>query len=80
MGYYNNIIIFAIIMFIITTMSIVNNPFIVGGYLSPHYFCDRETETEQLIRNITNGRNVVIISVRRMERQGSSAIVFIRIR
>lgn len=25
-------------------MTIVNNPFIVGGYLSPHYFCDRETE------------------------------------
>lgn len=51
-------------------MSIVNNPFIVGGYLSPHYFCDRETETEQLIRNITNGRNIVIISVRRMGKTG----------
>ena len=51
-------------------MSIVNNPFIVGGYLSPHYFCDRETETEQLIRNITTGRNVVIISVRRMGKTG----------
>lgn len=41
-------------------MAIINNPFIVGGYLSHYYFCDRETETEQLIRNITNGRNVVI--------------------
>lgn len=51
-------------------MAIVNNPFIVGGYLSPHYFCDRETETEQLVRNITNGRNVVIISVRRMGKTG----------
>lgn len=51
-------------------MAIVNNPFIVGGYLSPHYFCDRETETEQLIHNITNGRNVVIISVRRMGKTG----------
>ena len=51
-------------------MAIVNNPFIVGGYLSPHYFCDREVETEQLIRNITNGRNVVIISVRRMGKTG----------
>jgi hypothetical protein len=49
-------------------MAVINNPFIVGGYLSPHYFCDREMETEQLIRNITNGRNVVIISVRRMEK------------
>ena len=51
-------------------MAIVNHPFIVGGYLSPHYFCDREVETEQLIRNITNGRNVVIISVRRMGKTG----------
>ena len=25
-------------------MAIVNNPFIVGGYLSPHYFCDREVD------------------------------------
>ena len=32
-------------------MAIVNNPFIVGGYLSPHYFCDREVETEQLMLN-----------------------------
>lgn len=41
---------FVIIVFIIISMAIVNNPFIVGGYLSPHYFCDREVETEQLIR------------------------------
>ena len=51
-------------------MAAINNPFIVGGYISPHYFCDRKTETEQLIRNITNGRNVVIISARRMGKTG----------
>lgn len=51
-------------------MAVINNPFIVGGYISPHYFCDREVETEQLIRNITNGRNIVIISVRRMGKTG----------
>ena len=51
-------------------MAAIHNPFIVGGYISPHYFCDREKETEQLIRNITNGRNVVIISTRRMGKTG----------
>lgn len=51
-------------------MAIMNNPFIVGGYISPHYFCDREIETEQLIRNVTNGRNIVIISIRRMGKTG----------
>ena len=51
-------------------MAAIHNPFIVGGYISPHYFCEREKETEQLIRNITNGRNVVIISTRRMGKTG----------
>lgn len=46
------------------------NPFIVGGYLSPHYFCDRELETKELIYNITNGRNVALISTRRMGKTG----------
>lgn len=49
---------------------VANNPFIIGGYLSPHYFCDREQETELLVRNVTNGRNVVIISLRRMGKTG----------
>ena len=46
------------------------NPFVVGGYISPHYFCDREAETELLIRNIINGRNVALISTRRMGKTG----------
>ena len=48
----------------------IANPFVVGGYISPHYFCDREVETELLIRNITNGRNVALISTRRMGKTG----------
>lgn len=49
---------------------IANNPFIISGYLSPHYFCDRKLETEQLIRTVTNGRNIVMISLRRMGKTG----------
>ena len=35
----------------------VINPFVVGGYVSPRYFCDRVAETENLIRNLINGKN-----------------------
>lgn len=46
------------------------NPFITNGYVSPEYFCDRENETAALIRWITNGNNVAIMSTRRMGKTG----------
>lgn len=46
------------------------NPFIINGYVSPEYFCDREKETEALAKNIRNGRNVVLTSPRRMGKSG----------
>jgi len=46
------------------------NPFVISGYLSPYYFCDREEESERLIRYLTNGRNTAIISTRRMGKTG----------
>lgn len=46
------------------------NPFIITGKISPQYFCGREYESSQLIRLITNGNNVVIISPRRMGKTG----------
>ncbi len=48
----------------------VNNPFIVGKYLSDEYFCDRKNETEFLRKQIENGRNVAIISPRRIGKSG----------
>ncbi len=50
--------------------TIIENPFVVTGYISPEYFCDRETETAALISNITNGRNTALISKRRMGKTG----------
>lgn len=47
-----------------------NNPFVVGKYISDSYFCDRENETEFLRKQILNGRNVAIISPRRMGKSG----------
>ena len=48
----------------------VNNPFIVGKYLSDKYFCDRSDETEFLRKQILNGRDVALISHRRIGKSG----------
>lgn len=47
-------------------MPIIRNPYITSGYISPAYFCDRKKETENLIREVTNGNNTAIISTCRM--------------
>lgn len=44
----------------------LKNPFVTSGYDGPEYFCDREEETVKLIRQLTNGNNVVLMSPRRM--------------
>ena len=43
----------------------IENPFITTGYISDEYFCDREKETADIIRLLTNGNNVALISPRR---------------
>ena len=49
----------------------LNNPFIISNeYVSEEYFCDRKFETKVLIDNILNGRNTVLISMRRMGKSG----------
>ena len=47
-----------------------NNPFLISGYHSPEYFCDRETETETILDALHNGRNVTLIAPRRMGKAG----------
>lgn len=46
------------------------NPFYVGGIIPDRYFCDRIAESERLIREITNGNNLVLVSPRRMGKTG----------
>ena len=48
----------------------LNNPFIVGKYVSDKYFCDRSEETAFLKKQIKNGRNVALISPRRIGKSG----------
>ena len=46
------------------------NPFIYQGYESPEYFCDREAETKTLLSHLKNGRNITLISPRRIGKTG----------
>jgi len=55
---------------------VVNNPFVVGKYLSDKYFCDRSEETEFLRKQILNGRDVALISPRRIGKSGLIAHFF----
>ena len=52
------------------------NPFISLGYHSPDYFCDRDRETKMMIEALKNGRNITLISPRRMGKTGLIKHVF----
>ena len=43
----------------------IENPFVTTGYVGAEYFCDREKETNDITRYLTNGNNVALISPRR---------------
>lgn len=47
-----------------------NNPFLIEGYVSPEYFCDRAEETALLTRHLTNGCNVALMAPRRLGKSG----------
>ncbi len=38
------------------------NPFILSGYKSPKYFCDRKIETERVLNAMENSRNITLVS------------------
>lgn len=48
----------------------LNNPFVTAGYIPEEYFCDRNEETEKLIKYLYNNNNIVLISPRRMGKSG----------
>ncbi len=49
-----------------------SNPFILTGYYSPEYFCDRNEEYTKLSEAIKNERNVTLFSLRRL---GKTALI-----
>ena len=54
----------------------LNNPFVIGKYISKDYFCDREKESELLVHHVMNGRHVTIMSERRLGKTGLIEHVF----
>lgn len=53
-----------------------HNPFLITGYYSPEYFCDREAETKKIISALENDRNISLISPRRFGKTGLIHHVF----
>ena len=51
----------------------MENPFIITGSIPEPYFCDRREESKRLMRTISNGGNMCIISPRRM---GKSKLIY----
>lgn len=51
-------------------MEITGNPFIVSGSIQPEYFCDRREESARLIKSVTSGNNLLLLSPRRMGKTG----------
>ncbi len=47
-----------------------NNPFLISGYHSPFFFCDRKKETENILNALYNERNLTLIAPRRMGKTG----------
>jgi len=47
-----------------------SNPFVISVYAGSESFCDRETETKKILKSIENGRNLTLISPRRMGKSG----------
>ncbi len=50
----------------------MHTPFPTTGYFGPDYFCDRQEETESLIRNIRGGNSTTLVALRRL---GKTALV-----
>ncbi|MDP2424044.1 MAG: ATP-binding protein [Bacteroidales bacterium] len=49
-----------------------SNPFLISGYQDPALFCNRESETHNLLNALRNGRHVLLISIRRL---GKTALI-----
>lgn len=56
-----------------------NNPFVLSGYISPEYFCDRNNESKKLNSALENGRNITLFSIRRIGKTGLIDHVFYKL-
>lgn len=51
-------------------MKTLQNPFVTSGYVSAAYFCDRQRESADFVRELTGGNNLALISTRRIGKTG----------
>ena len=58
----------------------LKNPFVYEGYEGPDYFCDRTEETEKMISHFENGRNLTLVSPRKIGKTGLIKHTFNRIK
>ncbi len=49
------------------------NPFLLKGYISPEYFCDREKEIDKIINSLRNQQDITLFAIRRI---GKSALIY----
>ncbi|MCC8118371.1 MAG: ATPase [Bacteroidales bacterium] len=54
----------------------MKNPFVINSYAGPELFCDRENETKLMVKYLTNGNDVVLISPRRIGKTDLISHVF----
>ena len=52
------------------------NPFLISDYISPRYFCNRTDETQKIISAMENGRDLTLLSIRRLGKTGLIKHVF----
>jgi uncharacterized protein len=56
------------------------NPFVFGEVVDPSRFVDRERELEQLIRDVSDGQKVFLLSPRRFGKTSLVSLAFLRLR
>lgn len=49
---------------------LLENPFPTTTYQGKEYFCDREKETESILKTLINGNSITLISQRRIGKTG----------
>jgi len=56
------------------------NPFLLADYVSPKLFCNRIEETRKIISAMNNGRNLTLLSIRRLGKTGLIKHVFYKLK
>lgn len=61
---------FVLFKMLIIFVKKIMNPFIIREYKGRQFFCDRENETKAVLNAIQNGRDITLVSLRKMGKTG----------